>query len=355
MADPSKTERATDRRRDELRRKGQVAKSQEFNAAILFVLAIVFLRYYLPFMGLFVRNKTISLWQNLPHEMYLQDFMDVMTDLVYGLFLVMAPFFILLVVTALLVNLSQVGLMISWIPLKPDLSKVNPISGFKRLFSLQPMVQLGQNLIKISIFIWISWSILSRYYDALLMTVHMNLDDTGHLLGAVVWEIVWKIALAMFLMAIADLAWQRWYYERNIRMSKQEIKDEHKNVEGDPQIKARIRQMQRKAAMNRMMDAIPRADVILTNPIHLAVVLAYHKDEMNAPTVVAKGAAEIAERIKEQGREYQVPIMENKELARALFRTTEVGEEIPGDLYTAVSEILIYVYQISGKLDDYMD
>lgn len=355
MADPSKTEAATPRRRRELRGKGQVAKSQEFNTAILFVLAVVFLRFYLPFIAAYIHNQTVQLWTHLPHELRLQDFMTLMRDLASGLLLVMAPFFLALIVTALLVNVAQVGLSLSWYPLRPDLTKLNPVTGFKRLFSLQPMVQLAQNLFKISIFVWLAWQIISSHYDQLLSSVDIDLEDTGRLLGAVTWELCWKIALVMFVLAAIDLAWQRWYYERNIRMSKQEIKDEHRNLEGDPQIKARIRQLQRKAALNRMMESIPRADVILTNPVHLAIALAYHKEEMNAPTVLAKGASKVAERIKERARESEVPIIENKELARALFRTTEVGGEIPGDLYAAVSEVLIYVYQMSGRLDDYMD
>lgn len=355
MVDPSKTEKATPRRRSETRDKGQVAKSQEFNTAILFVLALVLLRLYLPRMNAVLQSSTHELWSTFPRELTVASFMDIMWQMGLGIFMALAPLFLFLLIGALLVNIAQVGLKVSLYPLKPNLNKLSPISGFKRLFSLQPLVQLGINLIKMSLIVWLSWSILNAHYNALLQSVQMDLDQTGILLGAIVWEIGWKIGLAMLVLAIGDLAWQRWYHERNLRMSKQEIKDEHKNMDGDPQIKARIRQLQRKAAQNRMMDAIPRADVILTNPVHLAVALAYDPAGMNAPQVLAKGAAAVAERIKERAREYDVPIIENKPLARALFRSTEVGGEVPAELYAAISEVLIYVYQLTGRLDEYME
>lgn len=355
MADPSKTEQATPRRRSELQNKGQVARSQEFSAAVLFILAIVFLRLYLPALSDYLQASTGDLWSDFPRQLDINSFMGLMTRVVGGIFIAMAPLFGGLMLAGILVNLVQVGFHPTLYPLRPDLAKLNPINGFKRLFSLQPTFQLLMNLVKIAIFIWLSWSILESHYTQLLQSVQLDLDEIGKLLGSIIWEIGWKIGLVMFLLACGDLAWQRWYYERNIRMSKQEIKDEHRNTEGDPQIKSKIRQMQRKAAMNRMMDAIPRADVILTNPIHLAVAVAYDREEMNAPQVLAKGASAVAERIKERAREHEIPIIENKELARALFRTTEVGQEIPGDLYAAVSEVLIYVYQLSGKLEDYLD
>jgi flagellar biosynthetic protein FlhB len=197
-------------------------------------------------------------------------------------------------------------------------------------------------------------SVLSHHYPVLLQTVEMSLGQTGALLGAVVWELVWKMGGVMLVLSAADVVWQRYNFERNIRMSKQEIKDESKNSEGDPQVKARIRQLQRKAALQRMMEAIPRADVVLTNPTHLAIAIGYDRENMGAPQVLAKGANAVAERIKDKAREAQVPVMENKPLARALFRSTDVGDEIPAELYTAVSEVLIYVYRMSGKLDDYL-
>ncbi len=355
MVDPSKTEKATPRRRGEMRDKGQVAKSQEFSTAILFVLALVLLRLYLPRVNLFLQSNTQELWSSFPRELTVSVFMEIMWQMALGMFAALAPMFLFLVIGALLVNIVQVGLKVSLYPLKPNVGKLNPVSGFKRLFSLQPLVQLGLNLIKMSLIVWLSWSILKSHYDNLLQSVLMDIDHTGALLGGIVWEIGWKIGLAMLVLASADLAWQRWYHERNMRMSKQEVKDEHKNSDGDPQIKARIRQLQRKAAQKRMMEAIPRADVILTNPVHLAVALAYDPTGMNAPLVLAKGASAVAERIKERAREYDIPIVENKPLARALFRSTEIGSEVPAELYAAVSEVLIYVYQLTGRLDEYME
>lgn len=353
--DPSKTEQATPRKRSELRNKGQVARSQEFNTAVLFILAIVFLRFYLPGVFLYVESSTAELWGQFPKDMDASDLIAMMASLGMGMMVALAPLFLMLMIGAVLVNVLQVGFQFSMYPLRFDLAKLNPVNGFKRLFSLQPLIQLAQNLVKIAIFTALSWSILASHYHQLLQTVQMELGETGTLIGAIVWEIGWKIGLTMMVLALIDLAWQRWYFSRNIRMSKQEIKDESRNSEGDPQVKARIRSLQRKAALSRMMEAVPRADVILTNPVHLAVAVAYHREDMNAPRVLAKGAAKVAERIKDSARSHDVPIIENKELARALYRTTEVGQEIPADLYAAVSEVLIYVFQVSGKLDDYIE
>ena len=353
--DPSKTEQATPRRRSELRNKGQVAKSQEFNTAVMFLLAVVFMRFYIPGVGHFVETSTAELWGKFPREMDLTDLMTVLTQVATGLMLAMAPLFGVLIIGAVLVNVLQIGVHFSAYPLKPSFAKLNPISGFKRIFSLQPLIQLAQNLFKIALIILISWSILAAHYHVLLQSVQLEIGEIGMILGNILWEIGWKVGLAMLVLAIADLLWQRWYFSRNIRMSKQEIKDELRNQEGDPQIKAKIRQLQRKASLARMMESIPRADVILTNPVHLAVAIAYERDGMNAPTLLAKGASAVAERIKERAREHDVPIVENKELARALYRTTEVGQEIPADLYAAVSEVLIYVYQLTGKLENYLE
>ncbi|PKL77236.1 MAG: hypothetical protein CVV27_06160, partial [Candidatus Melainabacteria bacterium HGW-Melainabacteria-1] len=211
MADPSKTEKATPRRRSELRGKGQVAKSQEFNTALLFILALVFLRFYFDGVGQFIETSTTELWSRFPAEFDTLDFMALMSQLAGGALLALAPLFAALVIGALLVNVLQIGFQFTTFPLKPSLSKLNPISGFKRLFSLQPMVQLVQNLVKIAIMIWIAWAVLMAYYQQLLQTVHMDLDETGRLLGAIVWEIGWKIALAMLVLSLVDLAWQRWY------------------------------------------------------------------------------------------------------------------------------------------------
>lgn len=353
MADPSKTEQATPKRRSELRGKGQTAKSQELNTALLFLVAMVFLRFYFPYLFEFIHKTTHRLWQHLPRELSPEGLMHLIGQLITGLLQTLAPLFLLLLVIALLSNLWQVGLRISFYPLKPDLSKLSPIQGFKRLFSAQSLVQLAQNLFKIALFVWISVNVLTQYYQRLLQTVQMSLGETGRLIGAVAWEITWKLALTMLILALIDLAWQRWYFARSIRMSKQEVKDEHKNAEGDPQIKAKIRQLQRKAALRRMMESVPRADVILTNPTHVAVAIEYKPEQMAAPQVVAKGANAVAERIKERARAFDIPILEHKPLAQALFRSVEIGAEVPVELYAAVSEVLIYVYQLTGRIEEF--
>lgn len=333
-----------------MRSKGQVAKSQELNTALLFVVAVVFLRFYFQRIVLYVETLTSHLWTTLPLEVNPAYLMEIFTLLLGGMLMVLAPFFFALIVTAVIANIYQVGWILSFQPLQPDITRFNPIAGFKKFFSWQPFIQLFQNMIKIIIFVWISYSILSYHYPTLLQTVNMDIVETGAVIGAITWEICWKLGLVMLILAIADFAWQRYYFERSIRMSKQEVKDEHKNSEGDPLIKSKIRQLQRKAAMRRMMEAIPKADVVLTNPVHLAVVIEYKQEIMGAPQVTAKGAGQVAERIKELAREHRIPILENKPLARSLFRAVEIGEEVPSEFYAAVSEVLVYVYQLTGKI-----
>jgi flagellar biosynthesis protein FlhB len=353
--DPSKTEKATPKRRDELRGKGQTAKSQELNTAILFIVSIVFMRLYFPAVVQHVKNTTYQFWHVFPKDMTPDSFLLLWSQLSMGMFQIMAPLFLALGLTAILSNVGQVGLRFSLYSIRPDIAKLNPIQGFKRLVSPQPFVQLAQNLVKITFFVWVAVAILTSHYQQLLQTVHMPLSETGRLIGAVVWEIFWKLGLVMLTLAIIDITWQRWFFERSIRMSKQEVKDEQRSADGDPQVKAKIRQLQRKASVQRMMESIPRADVILTNPVHLAIAIEYKPDSMNAPLVIAKGAEAVAERIKERARECEVPILENKPLARALFRSVDVGQEVPAELYAAVSEVLIYVYQLTGRIEDFSE
>lgn len=343
----------TPKRRSEMRNKGQTAKSQELPTALTFLFAIIFLRLYMSTFGAFFISSANWLWGTIPKEMTDKMAIDYMSTAFMGTIFVLLPFLLFLVLLGIVFNVMQVGWLVTLYPLKPDISKLNPVNGFKKFISPQPYVQLLQNIVKISIIVWMAYAILSARYPSLLMSVNMEIREIGAVIGSVVWEICWKLGAVLLILGIIDYIWQKWNFERTSRMSKKEVKDEQKNSEGDPQIKAKIKQKMRQAAVNRMMSSIPQADVVLTNPVHLAVALEYDSEKMSAPFLVAKGAGQVAERIKSLARESDVPILENKPLARALFRAVDIGEEIPADLYAAVSEVLVYVYQLQGRLDEH--
>lgn len=345
-----KTEKATPKRRDEARKKGQVAKSMELTTAFIFIAAIFMLRWYLGILWAGIQEYTYSTWHKFPFDVKIDEIYNICASYMIQLGNMLAPIFITFFIVALATSIMQVGLKISFYSIKPSLAKLNPISGFKRFFSLQPYVQLLQSLFKLTLLSILAYWILARNYPLLLSTVNMEISTTGAVFGAIVWEICWKMALALLLLGIIDMAWQKYQFAKSIRMTKQEIKDETKNSEGDPLIKSHIRKKQIQMARKRMIQAIPKADVVITNPIHFAIAIQYDAIKMAAPHVVAKGAGLLAEKIKELAREYNVPIVENPPLAQSLYRLCEVDDEIPTELYAAVSEVLVYVYRLTGKI-----
>jgi len=262
---------------------------------------------------------------------------------------VLGPFAIVLLVIALLINFSQVGLRVSLEAIKPQLNKLNPISGLKRIFSLRSITELVKSVFKIVIVGWISYStILGAMPQFAQMTI-MEVREAMSLFVITTLLLALKIGAVLIFLGILDLVYQRYDFERSIKMSKQEVKDEYKQREGDPLVRRRIREKQREIAVRRMMAAVPEADVVITNPVELAVALQYVSEEMYAPKVVAKGGGVVAEKIKEVAREHDVPIVENRSLAQSLFRLTDVGDFVPPELFKAVAEILAYVYKISNK------
>jgi flagellar biosynthetic protein FlhB len=246
-------------------------------------------------------------------------------------------------------SLAQVGFLFSAKPLVPDAKKINPLSGAARLFSSRAAVELLKALIKIGMVSYLTYTIISNRYDEIIHTIDMDINQSMSTLGSIAYEIGIKTSIVLLIIAVLDYAWQRYTHEKSLRMTKQEIKEEYKQSEGDPHVKARIRQKQRELAQGRMMQMVPNADVVITNPTHLAIALQYDPETMGAPKVVAKGQRLIAEKIRELAKEHNIPIIEDKPLARALYKAVDIDEEVPYDLYKAVAEILAYVYQISKR------
>ncbi len=277
-------------------------------------------------------------------------FYTIFIDNLLRFFVITGPVLVAMVVIAFTANVAQVGFHISPKAMEPKLDKLDLVKGFKRLFSLQSFVRMIRDVVKLAVVGLVAyWSIESEFKSFFLLP-----DQTVTQLAAVMVGVALKIALKIgaiiLVIAIFDYAYQKYEFEKSIKMSKQELKEEFKETEGSPQIKSRVRQLQREMSRNRMMRAVPQADVVITNPTHLAVALKYDPEGGSAPEVVAKGERLIAQRIKEVAIANNVPVVEDKPLARALYKMCEVGQFVPATLYRAVAEILAYVYRLQGKV-----
>ena len=270
-------------------------------------------------------------------------------DVLVRLATILGPMMLIVPIMGLCANLAQVGPLFTTKTLMPKLSKLNPLSGLQKLFSARSLMELFKSLCKIAIIAFTAYLTIRSEMPTILMLGDMPPIQIGHFVLAVSFEIFLKTCWVLFALAVLDFAFQKWQYNRDMMMSKEEIKEEMKQMEGDPMIKSRIRAAQRDTARKRMMAKVPEADVVVTNPTHFAVALRYDAKQADAPMVVAKGQNLIAERIKEIAREHQIPIMEDKPLARALYKSVDVGQMIPVQFYQAVAEILSYVYRVKGK------
>ncbi|MHB8910345.1 MAG: flagellar biosynthesis protein FlhB [Syntrophales bacterium] len=344
------TEKATPKRLEEARKKGQVAKSREVASALIMVACLIY--FYFDAGG--IVNRIMELmkgsFRNLHRTDLTVDGMQLLViDLIIKVSVMILPLLLTLMAAGILANVMQVGILFSTESLQPKLSKVNPLKGLKNMFSLKSLVELFKNLFKLTLVGFIAY-----------VTIKNEALDVSPLMEQDVWQIMaymgrisFRILLAtcwvLIVLALMDYLYQHWEHGRSLKMSKQDIKDEYKNLEGNPLIKSRVRRLQRDMAMRRMMAKVPTADVVITNPTHLAVALKYDQARMAAPVVVAKGANLIAERIKEIARENGIAVVENKPLAQVLYKVVDIMEAIPDNLYQAVAEILAYVYGLKRK------
>lgn len=258
------------------------------------------------------------------------------------------PIVLVLVVIGTVSNVLQVGFVVSAKPLEPKLEKLDVLKGVMKLFSTKSLFELGKDLCKLALIAAVGYYAVSSEMKYIAQMPDMSVSQVLSFIGAAMFRVALKCSLMLAVLAVADYAFQKWDFEKSIRMTKQEIKEEMKHTEGDPQVKSRIRHIQRDAAFRRMMSDVSKADVVVTNPIHLAVALQYDTESMDAPVVVAKGQRLIAERIKEIAREHDIPVIENRPLARALYKACDAGMQIPVSLFRAVAEVLAYVYRLKG-------
>lgn len=352
FAGEEKTEKATPKKREDARKKGQVLKSRELNSAILLFMATVSLR----FLWIYEKNYILSFTSNIfkdtvfwfDAENYNHTY-RILMQMVTVLGISVAPILAILFVGALLVNYVQVGFLFSTEAMQMKFSRISPIEGFKRLFSMKSIVELLKSIFKIGVIAYVAYAYIKDKIPVLISFYDQSIPQIVGEISDIIYNVSLRAAGILLLLAIFDYIFQWYEYEKNLKMSKQEIKDEYKQAEGDPQLKSKIKEKQRQIAMGRMMQEVPSADVVITNPTHYAVALKYDNKKSEAPYVVAKGKDLIAENIKKTAKEANVPIVENKPLAQTMYKTLEVGESIPEALFEAVAEILAKIYQRTSK------
>lgn len=334
------------------REEGNVAKSQDLSAGVMLMLALLGL--YL--MGRSAFDGLVEAGQYFFYsagEIFVEP-ESVRSLLIESLYLtarVTLPIMVLLLFGGVAINILQVGFLMSGKVITPKLDRINPVSGFQRYFTPRPFVELVKSILKFTIAAFaVYWTLRGRTPD-ILSLMHLGPLAASIETAQLVASVWWRVALIMLILGILDFAYQRWQYLRDLRMTQQEARQEMKQFEGDPQIKQRIRQIQRQMAMQRMMREVPTADVVITNPTTYAVALRYDEAVMAAPVVVAKGARLVAERIRDIATEHHVPIVEKRELAQTLYRTVEVGQPVPEGVFRAVAEVLAYVYQIDRRAE----
>lgn len=346
-----KTEAATPRKRDEARKHGQIARSAELNSAVMLLAGLLTIHFVGARFLSQVSAFTISTIGDSHAVVITEESLRFyVLHFAFAFAKLCGPVLITLTVVALAVSYAQVGVLFSWSTLQPKFDRLNPVSGMSKLFSEKALVELLKNILKIVLIGYIGYTAVKDRTADLVSLVDGGVGTIFQVTYDVAYRVGIRMGIALLLLAALDYAFQRWEVERSMRMTKQEVKEEHRRSEGDPQIKARIRSVQREMARRRMMQEVPKADVVITNPTHIAIALKYDNTMMSAPAVIAKGQGLVAQKIREIARDHGIPVIEDKPLAQTLFKLVEVGMEIPEHLYRAVAEILAYVFRQRGAM-----
>ncbi len=346
-----KTEKATPKKRQDLRKKGQVMQSRELPANLILLILFISMRIlgnflyqesWAVFHMFFTETSTFSLED--PSEI-----MRLATFVILQIAKMTAPFFLIAILVGVLGTYVQIGFLFTFEPLKPKFSNINPLKGLKKLFSTRSLFELAKSLAKVVVVAWVAWSSIQGEFTNMMKLMDLELGPLALYIINAALDIAIKICFALLAITVVDFFFQWRRHEKDIRMSKQEIKEEYKQMEGNPEIKSKIKQKQREVSMRRMLKDVPKADVVITNPTHFAVAIKYDPQKMPAPYVLAKGVDFMAQRIKDVARENKIHLMENKPLAQALYQSVDIGQAVPPDLYKAVAEVLAFVYSLEGK------
>ena len=345
-----KTEKATPKKREEARKKGEVAKSRELPSVAVLLAGLITITIFGSYMYTHIQiimRGSFSL--AILKDLNIPEFMVFAQKIITLFIITISPLLAAVFITAVLSNIMQVGFMLSGELIKPKLSKLDPIKGLGRLFSKQSFMELFKSLLKLAIVGGVAYLTVRAEMKNVYFLGDMEFNSIITYILLTIFKIFIRCSLAMIFLVAIDYAFQKWDFEKRLKMSKKEVKDEFKRTEGDPLIKSRIRSIQMQMARKRMMQEVPRADVVITNPTSLALALKYDSSVMGAPKLLAKGAGEIAKRIRELAEKHDIPVVENKELAQGLYSLVEIGQEIPPILYQAVAEVLAYIYKLKGN------
>lgn len=347
-----KTEAPSEKKRHDAREKGNVAKSTEINSVIILLTALFMMKILGPWIIKELSSSIVEFMKNVSEtQMDYSRLMMLMRKALILLVKTAAPIAGGIMLMGVVANVVQVGFLFTLKPLMPKLEKINPVSGFSRFFSMRSIVETLKNIVKLVLIICVAYITLKKEFLTMLTLADASVLSIWAYVLAVSYKVILRIALAMVIIAILDYAYQRFEHEKQLKMTHQEVKEERKQLEGDPQVKARIRSLQREMARRRMMEQVPKATVVVTNPTHLAIALRYEPKENDAPVVVAKGKDLIAQKIKKLAQENNVPVVEDKPLARSMYDKVEVGFPIPVEFFTAVAEIMAYVYRLKNRND----
>ena len=352
-----KTEEPTSKKLQDARKEGQVAKSKEITNAFELLAFFLLIYFWVEYMGTFFVGNMYDIYTQIPEyiKMYdgrIQDqtFNALFIQSMTRVLLILAPFLMIGFMVSFLTNLFQVKWRPTSKPLKPKLSKLNPVNGFKRFFSASSLVELVKAFLKIVVIGYVVYSYLKKNMPPLYQFYDLSLNQGVMQVGVLVVNLGIRISLFYMIIALLDYIYQKVKFKNDMKMTKQEVKDEYKKQEGDPQIKGKQRQRMMEASRRRMMQQLPQADVVITNPTHYAVAIKYDPEVFDAPYVVAKGADYLAQKIRETAKENHIEIVENKPLARMLYANVDVGSVVPPELYQAVAEVLAFVYHLQGKV-----
>lgn len=349
FADEEKTEVPTPKKRKDTREEGQILQSREVTAAFMLLSSFIGLKFFGEYIISYLlkfMTSTYKAIENIDGLFYENNLMIQFTKIVAVFLGLIAPMLAVAFISALVFSYLQVGFLFTTKPLKPKLSRLNPIEGFKRLFSKKALVELVKSILKILLIGYVFYSFMESNIVEMISLSRLEASIIFKKIASLSYSLSMKIAGVLIALGFMDYLFQWRQHEEELKMTKHEIKEEHKQTDGDPQIKSKIREKQRRMAMSRMMQDVPEADVIITNPTHIAIAIKYDMDSYQAPYVLAKGVNLVAENIKKVGGENSIPIIENKPLARALNESVEIGDIIPEELYEAVAEVLAYVYNL---------
>jgi len=352
-----KTEPATQKKLEDARKEGQVAKSKEISSGLELLSLFLILKLWVGHMGIQLMETFHGIYDRIPAVatywngmMPERDVALAYHQLIFDVLAVIAPILLVGVLVAFVCNIAQVKWKPTTKPLKPKFSKLNPVKGFKKFLSPQSLVELLKSIVKILLIVYICYSYLNDKWPILFSLYDVTLMQALQTVAQVVTDLGIRVSLFYMLIAFADYAYQKFKFKNDMKMTKQEVKEEFKQQEGDPAVKNKIRQKMMEVSRRRMMQALPQADVVITNPTHYAVAVKYDPEVADAPLVIAKGEDYLAVRIKEVARENKIEIVENKPLARMLYANVEVGEMVPPELYQAVAEVLAFVYHLQGRV-----